>query len=274
MKKTAFFSYFIMITGFVSCIKNVDVKIPPVETKLVVSSFISPQDELIMVSVSTTVPIYNNPDAFKKYEQVTNATVVISSGSDSWTLPYDALYKRYVLDSSIVHITVGASYRLSVSTPDGKYAEATTTVPHANNSLTFTTSPDPDDMNLFRVHAQWQDPGASVDYYMVETRNTTNNNINYFSRFEAVKDDENQGGILKRTVYYPYYINKKDTVYTALSVITPELYIYYDRLKRLPNLDGIGTDDLFSEPFPMYSNIQGGLGIFSGFNRYETIVQE
>ena len=270
MKKSTFLSYCLFGLLLTSCVKDADVKIPKVETKLVLSSFICPQEEFVIVKVTTSKPIYNNPDNFMKHETVSDATVVISSSTDSWILPYNQQYRRYMLDSSLIHIKAGEKYSLSVSTPEGKFAEAITSIPYSNNTLTYTTSDDPESLlgKGYILKAEWQDTPNSSDYYMIETRHVSNSYLH--SYWESISDEGNPGGILKTSVRFSYGndATSPDTVYAMLSVISRDLHLYYQRFKG----PGISSDDIFSEPLPAYTNIKGGLGLFAGFNKYEVRV--
>lgn len=261
MKKIIyFFCLFSSLIGLQSCEKDVYVKLPEVETKLVLSSFICPQDEFTQVSVSISQPLYNTPKNGGSYQPIPTATVIISSASSSWTLPYDASIGRYVIDSFQLKIKPGATYNLSVSTPDGKFAQAVTTIPVSNNSLTYTVSENTTQTNSYIFHASWQDTPNSTDYYEVELYTQISD---MYRIYEQVADTRNPGGILKSNLNFPYDPATNDTIFATLSTVSPEYYDYYQRLEKVQNSGGP-----FSEPIAMYTNINGGFGIFAGFNRY------
>lgn len=261
MKKVVYsfcFSFFLITLQ--SCEKDVEVKLPEVETKLVLSSFICPQDERTLVSVSLSQPLYNTPKNGGSYQPIPNATVVISSGSSSWTLPYDATIGRYAIDSFQLKVKPGATYHLSVSTPDGKFAEAVTTIPVLNNSLTYTATENTAQTDSYIFHAAWQDLPNSTDYYEVELYPQISD---MYRIYEQVADTRNPGGMLKSNLNFPYDPAMNDTVFATLSNISVEYYNYYQRLEKVQNSGGP-----FSEPIAMYTNINGGFGVFAGFNTY------
>ena len=136
MKTYYFFFSFILIALFTSCEKDVDVKLPAIKPKLVVSCVIYPQNPLTQVAVSMSTPIYNSNVSYA-YNAIKGAIVILSDGSNHWTLPFDSTHQTYALDSFQLKINPNKAYTLSVNTPDGKSVEASTTVPSQNTSLTL-----------------------------------------------------------------------------------------------------------------------------------------
>lgn len=258
MKKTcSFFSLFILLLIMHSCEKDANIDLPVVENKLVVTCFISPQDSVIKVRVSQSQPLYNNPDVYK-FLPVTDATVVLSSASASITIPYNTQLERYTISAALFKVQVGGSYRLSVSTPDGKFVQAFTSIPDFNSSFTLSVTKDQTKINTYFLHALWQDPAGIKNYYQLDLGQYVGQD---FSSYEAtlIKDDEGEGQVLRRDWEIIRDPNSADTLYESLHVLTPELYEYMDRLDK--TFTGI---DPFSEPVPMYTNIEGGFGVFGG----------
>ncbi len=269
MKKIQLLTCFIIIISMYSCVKDSDVKLPKVEEKLVISCVMSPQDEQIKVRVTLSQAIFNNPNANvsngSSYINVSKATVVISSDAGgSWTLPYDPMYERYVVDSSDIKVRAGMSYTISVSTLDGKFVKASTSVPYPNTTLTCTTTPNSQQTNGYYLHAAWQDPASTADYYLFEYLNKYGNSSYWNYRTDYIKDSENPGDILKRDWPIQYDMTSNDTVIVSLHTLSSELYNYYYFLRKSSASDGP-----FSEASPMYTNIDGGFGVFGGFNTYQ-----
>jgi hypothetical protein len=263
MKKIQFILYTTLIICLNSCEKDSNVKLPEVAQKLVLSCVLSPQDTAISVDVSLSRPIFNNSSPHNLNEKVSNATVIISSAAGSWTLSFDAISGRYVIDTSQLKVRAGMTYDLSVSTPDGKFAKATTSIPYPNRTLSCTTSSNSTSVNKINIYARWQDPELSSDYYRFEIYNT--NKSNYLTyQSDIITDAENPGGILKRNWQYGYLNSANDTLNACLYTISPELYTYYDRVKKTNDANGP-----FSEPVAMFTNVEGGFGIFGGFNGYK-----
>lgn len=261
MKKTSFYIYFsILLLTLYSCEKDADIDLPVIEPKLVLVSLISPQDTSIQVRVSLSQPLYNNPDSWK-HIPVANATVVISSGSGSITLPYNSQLERYSVSAKLFKINSADTYQLSVSTPEGKFAQASTRVPDFNPSFTASATADLTKTDTFFLHAIWKDPVGAKNYYRLDLQRYTMLANSYFYKNELIKDDESDGETIRRDWEFPYSPASQDSLVTTLYALTPELYEYLDRLNK------VFTDgDPFSEPVPMYTNVEGGFGVFGGHN--------
>ncbi len=256
--------YIILFFYFSSCQKEVTVKLPPLETKLVLRCFISPHNKKTQVNVSQTQPIYNNPNYSNNGVEVTDATVTISSNNGSWLLPYANSIEGYVIDTTQLKIREGVTYKLTVRTPDGKYAEAVTTVPVLTTTLTATATFDSSTTPYTKVDlsAHWQDPPNSKEYYefTVETRSK---GVQYgYIGIERIDDAVNSGGTITRNWYFNYYHSVNDTLFATLAAISPEYYEYFNRLYHYESPEGP-----FAESYPMYTNISGGFGVFAGFNK-------
>jgi hypothetical protein len=260
MKKIQFIIYTLFILAFYSCEKDANVKLPKVDEKLVLSCAISPQDTILKVNVTLSQAIYNTSNT--QFVSATNATVIISSDAGTWTLPYNPFLQSYTIDATQLKIEAGATYFLSVGTPDGKFAKANTTIPYPNKTLSCVASPNSTNQNEITVHTSLQDPENSTDYYKIELQNKT---LNSYWNFQNayIKDEENPGGILKRDLNIQYNATSNDTILASIYTLSPELYNYYDRINKISHSGGP-----FSEPTPMYTNIEGGFGIFGGYNGY------
>jgi hypothetical protein len=263
MKYTAFLLSFILIGLLASCEKDAEVKLPKIDPKLVVSCIISPQNDRTQVAVSSTAPIYNsNVNAY--YQAIKGAIVILSDGNTSWTLPFDTLRQTYSLDSFQLKIKGNTDYTLSVSTPDGKSVEASTTVPPQNTTFTYTTYYD-NTKFTDKLNGKWQDPVNSTDYYLLEISQKSSFSSSWYYYDEVyMSDEDNLGSTISATLDFGY--TGSDSLFVSLSSISPEYYKFFTRVKRR----GFGFDNgVFTEPLPMYTNINGGLGIFAGFNEYK-----
>jgi hypothetical protein len=261
MKKIQSVFYTFIIICFCSCEKDAEVKLPKVEEKLTINCAFSPQDGGIAVYVSLSQPIFNTSTSNEPYPPITNATVIISSSEGTWTLPYDAHYKTYMIyDTTVLKIRAGMTYYLSVSTPEGKFVKAQTTIPYQNNTFSYTTVPNTNTTANITLHATWSDPASSSDYYEFVVRYENFHNHHTF-RSDFLTDEGNPGGVFKKEVDIQYDPTLNDSIYAGVYTLAPELYKYYDRLDKANNSGGP-----FSEPVPMYTNIEGGYGIFGSFN--------
>lgn len=255
--------------------KDATVKLPEVPSKLVLVSFISPQDTIIKVTVSLSQPLYNNINA-NTFGVVADARVVISSALGSAELSYDAFSKSYLIYTTALQIVEGMTYKITVSTPDGKYAEASTSIPSRNTSLNFSI---PSDSTSLICH--WNDSPSGKDYYRLFLQNSSyylfegyNQGGSFSDTIQAnyvstawVTDEERDGGTLTTSMeYLPMYFQKNSRQLYLLHV-SKEYYDYGTRLPQAENGNGP-----FTEPVMMYSNVSGGFGIFAGYNGYKLTV--
>src|SRR5688500_15809261 len=79
------FAYLHIFT-FTSCQQNANITIPDADPKLVVSAFISPADDSVMITVSKSDPIFDGGAIQTRY--IKDATVTISDGITTRTLVY------------------------------------------------------------------------------------------------------------------------------------------------------------------------------------------
>lgn len=263
--------YIICILIFVnSCTKDADVKLPAVASKLVINSFLSPQDSLVKVTVTLSQPLYNNSNS-GQYYNVSDATVQINDGSVTKTLLYNSVTNYYYIPFSQLPIVVGNTYYLTVSTPDGKNVNASTSIPTANSTLTFSSQVviDPNQGDQYSITANWIDSPGTEDYYRIAfyAKQFYPGDIDttYYSAFsDNFSDKDNDGKTFNQnfTVYSQNSTGSEGELY--LIHATKEYYLFHTKLA-----DAAGSGNPFSEPVQMYSNINGGYGIFAGFNQYK-----
>ncbi len=146
MKNSLFF-FFLASTFLLSSCKSLvtDIDIP-YEDRLVVQCFISPQDTLLEVSVTKTAPVIGEVlDGAERYPNILNATVVLTDGQKSVTIPYKTLQlpssydadgeyiftarSRYYLSAKNLPIVVGKTYTLKVSAPGFTSVEGSCLIP-------------------------------------------------------------------------------------------------------------------------------------------------
>ena len=137
--------------------------------KLVVNSYISPQDTLLSVKVSRSKPVLGEQTDALPFN-VSNATVTLTDGNKVVALRYVADKELYQARASLLPIITRRTYTLTASTPDGKQVTASATVPDpvavrqaildstvkkSNNSL----------QKVYSVRFDWQDPAREDNFY-------------------------------------------------------------------------------------------------------------
>jgi len=133
--RLAYLSIAILMLSIIGCVEDVsDVNLPSVEPKLVVSSFISPNDT-IKVKVSKSQPLNYNQIITNWYDDrfqpVTNALVTIINVETEQmsTIPYYPELGYYMLAPSEFSIEQGKEYQLTAGADSFKPVTARTTVP-------------------------------------------------------------------------------------------------------------------------------------------------
>lgn len=151
--------------------------------KLVVVGFISPQDSVLAVQVSLSVPVLGQANTPR---DVTNATVTISNGSRFVALRYAPNYNKqgvnlYWASTRDFPVTVGQTYSLTVETPNGQKATGQCTIPAraptpelqldsavVSRGYTFGSSGRQDSYTKeYTVRVRWSDFVGQRNYYRV-----------------------------------------------------------------------------------------------------------
>ena len=273
----------------VSNLPNVDMS-----PRLVVNSYISPQDTELKVQLQMTQPAIGK-DKTPDQLMVKNATVTLSDGSSTVSLAYDVMTDMYKTSASNLPVVAGKTYFLHVSTPGGYKAEASCTVP-TTNGITITdldyksTTPEWSPQSLdHELSYKWTDAPNTANYYrsmsyLVIRQPDFNGNIQTMKQPFFLSDDETKmyftdqkvsGGLLKspdfNTNTYEIIAGSEQTEYEvhALLIVCDKNYYQY----HYSVLTGSRTEgNPFAEPTFVYSNIKGGLGVFAAYNAVDTFI--
>jgi hypothetical protein len=333
MKKLNYILFIFPILTIFSCTTLLeDIKLP-YEERLVIQSFISPQDTLLEVKLSKTSPAtgtftqgnYNNTGWGKPFNgavieildgqkkgvfQFQTFTVIGATVGDPATGNQVPLTRSgYFLKTKDFPIVSGRTYTLTAKVPNLPDVSATCTIPNkqlidgkdliilrsstidsiqngyssTNGVITnryynlskrfdVTVKDSPSEENFYAVAYytreiyQLKDPKGNI-------QTQTNNNQQYFSDF--ISDLKQDGMLLnfkKANIpissfsTYPNSANPTpvSNVLSIYVAITDKPYYQYN--KALGNSGGINNDDPFSEAVLTYTNINGGLGVFAGYN--------
>ncbi|AFK02323.1 hypothetical protein Emtol_1174 [Emticicia oligotrophica DSM 17448] len=129
-------------------------RFPEIKEKLVMNSFISPQDTVIYVRLTLSSPLFGayKPLVFNNFNTsdtttqnidalVADATVTISNGNQTATIPYNKTNYLYALPTTIFKIEAGKTYTLKAITKNHR-VEASTTIPLQKVPIeSFETNP-------------------------------------------------------------------------------------------------------------------------------------
>lgn len=282
-KRIIYTLIFGLLVAFTACEKEVtNIKLPQASSKLVVTSFISPQDTLLRVSVVESVPAIGKSTLSSN--TIRNATVIMSSGDRSVTFTYHDTVQAYVADADALPIVQGNTYALEVVDTKGRKVEATCTVP-INQPVGVemaidSAKSDYSDFMQYYMTLSWQDTPGEINYYRIFAEIATTqgnhtpfpqriyfegsyNDISLFTdnRLDGAKFSSSRGSIWKPS-YNPDYPTT-NTLFGYLLNTDEHYYRYHQSLNNNYNTDG----NPFAEPVLLYSNMNGGLGVFASYNR-------
>lgn len=280
---------------FISEVTNVE--IPGSESKLVVYSYISPQDSVLRVHVSRSIPYYSTV----KEEAIMGQVIVSLSrqGGERKILEYDQNYRCFVIRSEMFKVEPGLFYNLSVELESGERVDAECYVPE----LEF----DKIEAEALKAETdEWGNEYTSIDW-KITTRN--NGQANYYSSGAYVSSyrTTSYNGLTESFIYHQdlwlekgsqYIFDESGRTWSFKAGHWGSDYFYlpgdYDYTQGMPDIQSVdsifvyvmqtdenyylfhrsydnynyyGDDFPFAESVIIYSNIDGGLGVFAGYNR-------
>ncbi|MGB4204037.1 MAG: DUF4249 family protein [Bacteroidales bacterium] len=277
-------------------------KIPDSKPRLVVYSFISPQDTIIRVHVQRSIPYSMSDD---QVEPVGNkARVFISKkGHPASELAYSAKYKCFTIPSNEFSIEPGFYYQLNVESFEGEKASAECYVPEPlYSNLTIDSLYKGYDsyggsfvILEYRFKAidnsaeNYYSTGAYRKFYYEDwfggVDTTIMNQFIYNFSIEHgdsyIADKDGKTYRIKANTWRYDYIDYKDATNTA-SQYFDSIFVYimqtdrnyYHFHKSYYNYSYYDDDFPFAESVHIYSNIVNGLGVFAGYNRQDIYVPE
>ncbi len=289
MKKLKSVLLLVGVCLLAACEKDVtSLNLPAIESQLAIYAFISPQDTVVSVGVYESKPVLEERPG-SATDLIRDAVVTLSDGQKSvaLSLPGNGQYpgtSNYYVTARDFPIEAGKTYLLRVSTPDGRLATAQCTVPAAppvpevrfDPALDTTTSGTAG-QNVYTGVLHWQDPAGEENFYRVDA------NVNrvrvdnqgmlwddwgqvYWkagksTTFSDARLDGAQFSSPETTLQVVRGYFRSVTLYAYL-LHTDRAYFEYHRTLRA-NTDS----NPFAEPVLLYSNVEGGLGVFAAFNR-------
>lgn len=294
----------LLVFVFSSCQKDAtNVKLPPAKIQLVLQSFISPQDSLIKVYVTESTPIFGQTQNTGGYNCLKDAKVEIIHNSIIYNILYDANENAYIIDSNQLKIIAGDDYSIKV-TRGNETVTGSCTVPFP---LSFDLNLDKIELNAeidpqtkdtinvsYRLATSFTDLLTPSDYYRVYINSYSTNweylydnqgnivdsfisdhsNLTYFENGdqEYISDTEyDRMKILQNSTVFLSGGRSASILSTKISlgIMHTDVNYYKYQTSAIAHLNNQGNP--FAEPSLVFTNIQGGLGIFAAYNyRYWT----
>lgn len=264
----------VLIVGFSACEKEIDVALPPAENEVVVEAYINQLDPLFNYVILTRSVDYFNPnlDAIT----ISNAQVFITEGlaNGNDTVWDDANKKQMVeiAPDSIPGIyfnlgltgKLGHVYKLEIET-DGKFIFAVTEIPELVplDSLTssFTVNPvnDKDTGYFMTIHfGEPVETGNNYRFLYKVGADSLFFGWGAINEEDGVFNDDIINGVYRRFTFGDRF-KFNDTVNFYLASINREGYNFWESYSEARNNGGP-----FATPVQLKSNVQGGIGSFTG----------
>ncbi len=277
------------LSGMAGCVQEMKDIVIDSDPKLVVECYLNPADARINVVVNQNRPILGEGSGDRgPGDAVTKAKVVLSSGNQKVTLPYDAETNSYHIPTRQFKLVVGRTYTLEVSATGFPNASASCTIPKLvsvltskDGKLTYVA----EEKNVYKVYRQrslsWVNTQANqTGYYLVGNGvgNSTRQNANgkdttviELSKTSVVAflTDSEKSNKNFSTPPLDFLVGEaakpNDTrivsegpMYTFVYNVDANYYQFMESVKLQREVG----DNPFTEAVPIYSNIKNGLGIF------------
>ena len=271
----------IAITGCETEVK--DIRLPEFRPELVVTCFLSPSDTFSYFNVSTNTSLFGE---LNKNEPTGNLSGYISDGSQVVYL--DTFRTGLKLDHKKMAIRYGSNYSLTVTSDLGLKAEAVCTIPDERafsiETDTFSVpayNPWAGKIRLYNLKIAVQDIAGENNYYRIKARGygyyrhqQSNEKIRSNRDIRLSEDlftDKGLDGsrIIVVTDGMQQFFDS-DSSFVVITLYNTE-YSYYLYHKSLRNYKDRRSP--FEEPTPVFTNVTGGLGIFTSYTVDSTVVR-
>ncbi len=271
----------------ISCEKEIPFDDPGAEPRIVLGSYLSQNDDSILVELYSSQSILSN-DEFQKLSGATvnafeNGTAIGSLSEINpgiYSLPFNpANGNQYLLDVS------------DNGLPD---VSALTTIPEViANPEVITSDIQVDDIYPYRMNIQFDDDPSSRDYYQIillyrqqdvsydiifsfvtnseilrnEEGDNSENEFYHFNN-AIFSDDLFNGNRVNIPIRTADYIEGGE-LYLRLMKISEDYYLYRNTAISQFEIDG----NPFSQPVTIYSNVENGYGVFAGYNYQDFLLE-
>lgn len=291
----------VVLFGIMSCEKEVEVKLPKEEPRLVVNALLN-NNTVFRVNISKSTGIF---DSNSSNTSLSNATVLLYENNNfKDSLLYNSFSELYVAKNN-TRVVAGNLYFLKAAAPGFLAVEtqskAPVSVPIVNIVKRENVRTDADGFQLDEIRLTFNDNAATSDFYLVRLRkpsSSSGNTVQYdenlclsssdkdIDRYAAsdprdiescfgnefLMTDKNFNGSQKEIIFFathtsmmPFVNPVNNRTYKPvieLHHITQDQYRFSKSYNTYLDADG----NPFAEPVLIYGNIKNGYGIFSAFS--------
>jgi hypothetical protein len=273
-----------------ACEKNATIPLPKSERKMVLSCFLSPDEDDINVTLTWSKPIFGqNPNGGS--QQIENAQVEITGPYGTAFLAFNSDLE-YQIDQKTFPLFPGETYTITAKEPGGKVVKGTCTIPGISTSSLSVTTVDSillfaDGMGndtyryLFKAsfiadqtEASWYRLGA----YMKTSESNPDDPLKDEYWMPLDYELESRFFVSERANPTPFSVTLGTAGGYYGAPDSEEVYQfelikgdknYYKFHESLFNFDG---ENPFAEPTRLYSNVEGGLGVVCSYLKESKIV--
>jgi hypothetical protein len=275
--KKIFLLIFPITLALISCEKYIEFDEEIKKPKIVVNSQINP-DSLFEVHLSKSLSVIDNAEL----SAIIDGTVNIYDENEQYieTLIHqqNGYYKGSTLPSA------NSTYHLKVSAPDFDPVTANTHIPEAITILQIDTSSyiSAEGEPYIKLSITFPDNGSTKNYYHLEVVYAQELSGElyiypiYFGSSDvsldlgqdqvesaSFTDDLFNGSEKRIEIYFIDHRAYYDFLQITLTSASRDIYLY----NRTTQAFGQTQGNPFAEPVQVYNNIQGGFGIFGGFQK-------
>lgn len=265
----------IIMTLSAGCEKNIkDGLVPEFEPKLVVMSFITPGDSVSYVNIMGNTPIFGEKHWIQDYGKITG---YISDGNRKANFRTNQF--GFYFNRNDIQVEAGKTYAIRVISDKGYEAEGITTVPDDYDfdikvdTFTVTMTDHGYTRKVRKFNAEFSDQPGKENYYRIMAVQMTYYNypgqgphiamqkINLEKNMFNETNMNTEGKItVSSNTNNDFYKSDSSLLKIFLINCDKSYYLYH---KSLDNYSD--NDNPFTEASPVYSNISGGLGIFTSY---------
>ncbi|WP_428667516.1 DUF4249 domain-containing protein [Runella sp.] len=268
----------ILMAGFwvTSCNSGVEIERISPENLVALSSFISPQDSIVRVYVYQGKAL--GDISRSETAVISDAKVTIEEEGKIHTLGFESKTNSYEISNQILKVTPSKHYTLQVTTKSGLVLKAACTVPSNPDTLLFESVKEGNDFVFSPV---WPEK-TSFFTFSFELKNvifnpklgaTTGPYLGVVTGNNLYESADRPNKLLENKVYNAFLaetISLKITLYSLDKNAFNYMKTKVEAYNWSANTSGLIPN--LREPQPVYSNVQGGVGIFGSYNQSINVI--
>lgn len=264
----------IFCLSLLSCKTKVDnIQLSRTDDAAVLFGFLNPDADTITVALSLAKGVSTHKEKIISFADLENAEVQLVHNGQSVNLAFlkvvenqgwsngNRLFVFYALRSQFP-VLPGETYSVSARNGDIFELKAITTVPSEDFDFEYEVSGPfhtPDWLPEYKVAVTVRDPGKGIGF-MRTVAQVKNQYHSYNSMDEITIPEHQSDGSIKYN--YSFFLetdNGEEEVILNISNVSESYYRYMQSVEK-----GDGeSHNPFAEPTSMYTNIEGGYGVFS-----------